>query len=228
MSTTTTENVKPKRTFGQKVKRFLLITVAIIGGTFFSIMALGTYLVQQDISKKAHAAALDSIDPAGRMTKEQREQALVEKKAAEAIARKAAEEQAEKDRKAQAEQREQARKAQAEQEKQMKEREAQAKREAAEREKTLPIAQKENKDLVGACTLAQMQIERVLKAPSTASFESCGNMRWQVNGGIITIQMNVDAQNSFGAKLRNTFEVKLNGTGQDWLTIPAIPPRVVR
>jgi hypothetical protein len=111
MSTTTTENVKPKRTFGQKVKRFLKITVAVIGGTFLSIMALGVYLTQQEAGEKAHAAALNSVDPVGQMTNEQREQALVEKKAAEAVARKAAEEQREKDRKVQAEQEKAAREA---------------------------------------------------------------------------------------------------------------------
>ena len=224
MSTTTIV----KRTFGQKVKRFLKITAIVIGGTFFSLVALGTYITQQEVSKKMHADALDSVDPAGRMTVEQREKALVEKKAADAIARKAAEAAEAAKKKAEDEQRAAERKAKAEQERAEREAARAAKEAEAARQKILPIAQKEDKDLISACTLAQMQIKQVLKAPSTASFESCSGMRWKVNGGIITIQMDVDAQNSFGAKLRNTFEVKLNGLGQEWFTIPAIPPRSVR
>jgi multidrug efflux pump subunit AcrA (membrane-fusion protein) len=111
MSTTTTENVKPKRTFGQKVKRFLKITLATIGGVFLLIMALGIYLSQQEESEKVHAAALNSVDPGGRMTDEQREKALAEKKAADALAKKAADEQREQNRKAQAEQEKAAREA---------------------------------------------------------------------------------------------------------------------
>ena len=68
-------------------------------------------------------------------------------------------------------------------------REAQAKREAAEREKTLPIAQKENKDLIGACTLAQMQIERVLKldeAGAAGTCPSCGAL--QARGAVFCWQ----------------------------------------
>jgi hypothetical protein len=104
MSTTTTENVKPKRTFGQKVVRVLKITAIVIGGTFFSLVAFGAYITQQETNKQAHAAALNSVDPAGRMTDEQRKQALAEKKAAEAVAKKAAAKQREAERKVQAEQ----------------------------------------------------------------------------------------------------------------------------
>jgi len=121
MSTSTTDNVKPKRTFGQKVKRFLKITVAIIGGTFLSLMALGIYLSQQEASEKAHAAALDSVDPTGRMTPEQREKALLEKRAAEAAVKKVAEEKAAQERKVQEEADKQRRAAQAEADKKARE-----------------------------------------------------------------------------------------------------------
>jgi hypothetical protein len=74
-------------------------------------VAFGAYITQQETNKQAHAAALNSVDPAGRMTDEQRKQALAEKKAVEAAEKKAAEEQREKDRKVQAEQEKVAREA---------------------------------------------------------------------------------------------------------------------
>ena len=45
-------NVKPKRTFGQKVLRFLKITAIVIGGTFFSLMAFGIYLGEQALPRR--------------------------------------------------------------------------------------------------------------------------------------------------------------------------------
>ena len=59
-------------------------------------MALGVYLGQQEAGEKAHAAALNRGDPLGQRTNEPREPALVDNNAAEAVARKAAEEQREK------------------------------------------------------------------------------------------------------------------------------------
>jgi hypothetical protein len=131
MSTTATQNVKPKRTIGQKIKRFLKITLAIIGGFFLSIVALGIYLAQSEAAEKARAAAILSIDPMGKMSPEQQEKALVEKKAADAIARKAADEKLVAERKVQAEQEEAAGEAAREQEKKAREA-ARAAREAEE------------------------------------------------------------------------------------------------
>jgi hypothetical protein len=103
-----------------------------------------------------------------------------------------------------------------------------AERAAAAAEAALPVAQRKNKDMIGACTEAQMQITRVLKAPSTASFPfSCREMAYKVDGLVLTIRMQVDAQNSFGALIRTTFEVKLEGRGKYWNPIPLIPPRQI-
>jgi hypothetical protein len=76
-------------------------------------------------------------------------------------------------------------------------------------------------DEAGAYVMAQEFVKRQLKAPATASFPwrtdadvkvtAIANCRLLVNGY-------VDAENSFGAKLRSPFIVELGpiGTGNEW------------
>jgi len=69
-------------------------------------------------------------------------------------------------------------------------------------------------DKVKAWVIAESQIERSLKAPSTADFQSYNesNVIYQYNKGTYMVSIYVDAENSFGAKIREYFnvEVKLN------------------
>lgn len=53
-------------------------------------------------------------------------------------------------------------------------------------------------------------IKSRLKAPSSAKFS---NMRYNEKGSSYTIRLDVDAQNSFGAAMRNTFTCQLTWTG---------------
>lgn len=52
-----------------------------------------------------------------------------------------------------------------------------------------------------------------LKAPSSAKFS---NMRYDEKGSSYTIRLDVDAQNSFGAAIRNTFTCELTWTGSSY------------
>jgi len=69
-------------------------------------------------------------------------------------------------------------------------------------------------DKVKAWVVAESQIERSLKAPSTADFQSYNesNVIYQYNKGTYMVSIYVDAENSFGAKIREYFniEVKLS------------------
>lgn len=58
-----------------------------------------------------------------------------------------------------------------------------------------------------ACDVAHKFVKNQLKAPSTASFQSCFDSVATSSGDTWTVTGYVDAQNGFGAKLRNTFVV---------------------
>lgn len=68
---------------------------------------------------------------------------------------------------------------------------------------------------------AQRGVLRVLKAPSTADFPSPAFSRHeysitQISSDTFRVRGYVDAQNSFGAKLRREFEATCTGSGMDW------------
>jgi hypothetical protein len=66
-----------------------------------------------------------------------------------------------------------------------------------------------------ACDEAQAAVRARLKSPATAEFPSCGwsaseyVIRQNADNTAFTVEGHVDAQNSFGAKLRNKFTVML-------------------
>jgi hypothetical protein len=89
----------------------------------------------------------------------------------------------------------------------------------AQRIAALPIARRETGDaaLYMACKAAQSHVEQFLKAPASAEFESCFfNARGKLEGNVYTILTTVDAQNSFGALIRGSYLVKVDGSGKDW------------
>lgn len=55
---------------------------------------------------------------------------------------------------------------------------------------------------------AQKRIKALLKAPSTAKFPSINNWKFGKDNGIVIVQAYVDSENSYGAKLRNEFQIK--------------------
>lgn len=60
-------------------------------------------------------------------------------------------------------------------------------------------------------------VERDLKAPSTASFQDARDFTvWGTDSGPYGVKGYVDAQNSFGAKLRIDFTCTLEKKGDDW------------
>lgn len=74
-------------------------------------------------------------------------------------------------------------------------------------------------DTADAIVIAEKEVRDHLKSPSTAEFcrysdytIDCTDNTWSVAGW-------VDAQNSFGATLRNTFTVRFEFTGQDRYTV---------
>jgi hypothetical protein len=89
---------------------------------------------------------------------------------------------------------------------------------SAEAKPTAPAAPRDPDDLMlrlGACSKAQEAVRAALKAPSSAEFPSCGwsMSEYEIRGNDDRSQFSVtgyvDAQNSFGAKLRNKFVVLL-------------------
>jgi hypothetical protein len=66
-----------------------------------------------------------------------------------------------------------------------------------------------NKDPGGntmACIMAEEMVKKRLRAPSTASFQSCSEIKaYDAGGGWWSVSGYVDAQNGFGAKLRSTW-----------------------
>lgn len=73
-----------------------------------------------------------------------------------------------------------------------------------------------------ACFMAQEFVKQRLKAPSTADFSNCINDDGSVpvdknDDGGWTAAGYVDSQNSFGAKIRSTYVVKLHHvSGDQW------------
>lgn len=74
-------------------------------------------------------------------------------------------------------------------------------------------------DLIfNACYEAKRVILARLKAPSTADFPSCGQFSVRANDArsVIIVTGYVDAQNSFGAKIRTDFMVSFAVSGNTW------------
>ena len=60
-------------------------------------------------------------------------------------------------------------------------------------------------------------VEKTLKAPSTAEFQSYNNFSASGTGeGPFQVSGYVDAENSFGAKIRTQFICELRRTGDNW------------
>ena len=74
-------------------------------------------------------------------------------------------------------------------------------------------------DRFDAIVVAEKIVKDNLKSPSTAKF--CGNSDYTVtcSGNTWTVKGYVDAQNSFGATLRNNFTVKFTFISSDRYTI---------
>ena len=73
-----------------------------------------------------------------------------------------------------------------------------------------------------AMTVAEKLVKQRLKSPSTADF--CGNSDYSIScsGNTWTVRGWVDAQNSFGAILRNNFTVKFTFTSSSNYTIDSV------
>lgn len=69
---------------------------------------------------------------------------------------------------------------------------------------------------IDSYTTSKRIIEKVLKAPSTAEFQSYDKSMISVSGDTYTVNGYVDAQNSFGAMLRSYYTVKLKGSAYNW------------
>lgn len=69
---------------------------------------------------------------------------------------------------------------------------------------------------IDAYTTSKRIIEKVLKAPSTATFQSYDKSMISVSGDTYTVNGYVDAQNSFGAMLRSYYTVRLKGSAYNW------------
>jgi hypothetical protein len=98
---------------------------------------------------------------------------------------------------------------------------AQREREAVVRQEK-PRKEREASDLVfNACWEAMKAVKARLKAPATADFPSCGEFQVRANPARTEIFVigYVDAQNSFGAKLRNNFVVKFTVYGGAWSVV---------
>lgn len=76
-------------------------------------------------------------------------------------------------------------------------------------------------DRADACVIAQRFVRLQLKAPSTARFPPCIDMSITRNYNKWTVVSYVDAQNSFGAMLRNSFvaEVEYRPDLNEWRAI---------
>lgn len=62
--------------------------------------------------------------------------------------------------------------------------------------------------------MAKEFVKNSLKSPSTADFSNTSSQ--ELSDKTFLVSGNVDAQNSFGAMLRNTFRVKLKYNGGEW------------
>lgn len=81
--------------------------------------------------------------------------------------------------------------------------------------------------MIEACDYAQDAVKERLKAPSTAKFPSCGfdmdkyTIKTNKNRTEFFVTGYVDAQNSFGAMLRENFGVILKRDGEHWTVVKA-------
>jgi hypothetical protein len=69
-----------------------------------------------------------------------------------------------------------------------------------------------------ACDVAQRFVKRQLVAPTTAEFPTLCSSAVHGSDGVWTVYTTVDAQNSFGAKIRAYYEVKVkyNPADSNW------------
>lgn len=67
-----------------------------------------------------------------------------------------------------------------------------------------------------AFTIAKNFVEAGLKAPSTADFPLMDFTSTYIGDSTFIVKSYVDAQNSFGAKIRTNYRVKLRYNGGDW------------
>lgn len=66
---------------------------------------------------------------------------------------------------------------------------------------------------------AKNEVERYLKAPSTAKFQPySAYLVAPIDDNTYTVRGYVDAQNTFGAMIRSNFIVKIRGSGSRWYT----------
>lgn len=75
-------------------------------------------------------------------------------------------------------------------------------------------------DTIGAFVMSQSFVKDALKAPSTATFpysSSDGVTITKADNCSFVVKAYVDAQNSFGAKLRTNYAIKMRrGDGDTW------------
>jgi len=67
-----------------------------------------------------------------------------------------------------------------------------------------------------ACTYAQIEVESLLKSPSSADFPACSSMSITQGKGLeYDVNSYVEAQNSFGAQIRTEFTCSVKLTDGD-------------
>ena len=74
-------------------------------------------------------------------------------------------------------------------------------------------------DWAVAMTVAEKAVKAELKSPSSAEFSSKNETTINVSGNTWTVSGWVEAQNSFGATIRNSYSVKFTFTSSDKYTI---------
>lgn len=70
-----------------------------------------------------------------------------------------------------------------------------------------------------AITIAGKEVKAKLKSPSTAKFSSSSETSVTRNGNTWRVTGWVDAQNGFGATLRNSYAVKIEFASSDTYTV---------
>lgn len=60
-----------------------------------------------------------------------------------------------------------------------------------------------------ACSAAKEEVKKELKSPSSAKFDVCSDMDISNSGNTWTIKGEVEASNSFGVMIKNTYTVKI-------------------
>lgn len=74
-------------------------------------------------------------------------------------------------------------------------------------------------DKFDAHVIAEKVVSEQLKSPSTAKFSKTSECTISVDGNTWTVSGWVDAQNSFGATLRNNYTVKITFSGREKYTV---------